>query len=106
MGAAAADARAGDQARCGLFGRMGGGDADANDESFGVLVFGGIRLAGRFGVKKEASAPHSRLVYIHLLSLLLLVYRSYECRLTALARRVNKKSDKNARQLLRLPNAT
>jgi hypothetical protein len=49
---------------------VGSGDPDANDESFRILVFGGVRFASRFGVKEEASAPHSRLGYIHLLSLL------------------------------------
>jgi hypothetical protein len=70
MGAASADARGGDDARGGLLGRVGRGNADANDEAFGVLVFSRIRLAGRLGVKEKASAPHSRLIYIHLLSLL------------------------------------
>jgi len=49
---------------------VGRSDPDANDESFRILVFGGVRFASRFGVKKEASAPHSRLAYTHLHSLL------------------------------------
>jgi hypothetical protein len=40
--------------------------SNSDDESFGILVFSGVRLAGRIGVQEEPSAPHARLVCIHL----------------------------------------
>jgi hypothetical protein len=40
--------------------------SDSNDESFGILVFSGVRLAGRIGVQEEPSTPHARLACIHL----------------------------------------
>jgi predicted dinucleotide-binding enzyme len=43
-----------------------GGDADANAESLGILVFTGVRLVAVGGVQEETSAPHVRLAYIHL----------------------------------------
>jgi hypothetical protein len=39
---------------------------DSDDEPFGILVFSGVRLAGRIGVQEESSAPHARLACIHL----------------------------------------
>jgi hypothetical protein len=38
----------------------------SDDESLGILVFSGIRLAGRIGVQEEPSTPHARLACIHL----------------------------------------
>jgi hypothetical protein len=58
MGSAAGEPDACDGARGGLPERVGAGDPDANDESLGVFVFAGVRVAGRIGVKKEPSAPH------------------------------------------------
>jgi len=50
-------------------------DSNSDDESFGILVFSGVRLAGRVGVQEEPSTPHARLAYIHLQNLLADPYR-------------------------------
>jgi hypothetical protein len=50
---------------------VGVGDPDSNDEAFGVLIFARVRLTGRFGMQEESSAPHMRLIYTHLLRLLI-----------------------------------
>jgi len=39
----------------------------ANDETFGILDFGGFRLAG-VGVEEKPTTPHARLGCIHLQS--------------------------------------
>jgi hypothetical protein len=41
------------------------GESDADDESFGILVFAGVRLAFS-RVQEEPSAPHLRLACKHL----------------------------------------
>jgi hypothetical protein len=41
-------------------------EADANNESLGILVFAGVRFAAFRRVQEEPSAPQSRLAYIHL----------------------------------------
>jgi hypothetical protein len=38
----------------------------ANGETFGVFVLTGVVLGSVGRVEEESSAPHSRLVYIHL----------------------------------------
>src|ERR1700681_4059122 len=43
-----------------------GGEADANDQSFAILVFAGVRFAAFGRVQEEPSMPRTRLVYIHL----------------------------------------
>jgi hypothetical protein len=43
-----------------------GGDADANAESLGILVFTGVRLVAVGRVQEETSTPHVRLACIHL----------------------------------------
>jgi hypothetical protein len=62
---AAGDARAGrgcDPAP----GRLGGAaKPDANNEPFRILMLARVRFA-RIGMKKKPTAPHARLVYIHL----------------------------------------
>jgi hypothetical protein len=47
------------------------GEADADDESLGILMFAGVRFAALGRVQEEPSAPRSRLAYIHLHELLL-----------------------------------
>jgi len=44
----------------------GTSDPEADDETFGVFVFAGIRLACRIRVKKESTAPYAPLGCIHL----------------------------------------
>jgi hypothetical protein len=66
VGSAAGEPGAGDSARCGLPERVGTSDLDSNNEPFRVFVFAGVGFTGRIGVKKESSAPHQRLAYIHL----------------------------------------
>jgi hypothetical protein len=41
-------------------------EADADDESFGILVFAGVRLAVFRRVQEETSTPRPRLACIHL----------------------------------------
>ena len=51
-------------------GAAGGVRTDADRETFGVFVLTGVGLGDVGRVKEETSAPHSRLVYIHLQMLL------------------------------------
>ena len=49
------------------------GNVKPDLETFGVLLFGRVMLAGRVGVKKEPSVPRSRLTYIHLVTSMMCV---------------------------------
>ena len=51
------------------------GEADANNESLGILVFAGVRFAAFGRVQEEPSAPQTRLACIHLQHLLNRNYR-------------------------------
>jgi hypothetical protein len=51
------------------------GEVDANDESFGILVFAGVRFAPLGRVQEESSAPQPRLKCHHLRKLLSKTYR-------------------------------
>jgi hypothetical protein len=48
----------------------GAADADANGDTFRIVVLDGVVVAGCVGVKKKPSAPQARLGCIHLQSLL------------------------------------
>jgi hypothetical protein len=45
-------------------------ESDANDETFGILVFAGVRFAAFGRVQEKPSAPQSRLICNHLQKLL------------------------------------
>jgi hypothetical protein len=65
-------------------------DPDADDETFGVFHFAGVGLAGGIGMKEKASAPHARLVCIHLQDSFGLFITSPNLRVTVVLRRVNE----------------
>jgi hypothetical protein len=51
------------------------GEADADDESLGILVLAGVRFAAFGRVQEEPSAPQTRLACNHLRLLLAQIYR-------------------------------
>jgi hypothetical protein len=68
-------------------------DPDANDEPFRILVFAGLDLAG-LRVQEESTAPHVRLVYVHLQTSFVIV----SARVTAVGKRVKKKCRSGAKK--------
>jgi hypothetical protein len=72
-------------------------EADANDEPFGILVFAGVRFAAFRRVQEKSAVPRSRLVCIHLRSLLSQIIGARK-KSNSTAPRIKTKSGKDQRR--------
>jgi hypothetical protein len=74
-----------------------GGDADANAKTLGIFMVSVVRLVAVAGVEEKPSAPHARLVCIHLHYLLTQKISARKNRVAVLHRQATKKERKKVR---------